>query len=299
MTALVFGANGQDGHYLIDELRRQGIEAVGVSRAGPWQHGDVGRRDDVERLLRALRPGLIFHLAANSTARHDALFENHETISTGTLNILEAVRLHCPEARVFVAGSALQFRNTGAPIDESAPFEACSAYAVARIQSVYAARYFRSRGVRTYVGYLFHHDSPRRPPRHVSQLIASAARRIAAGSHEVLELADASVVKEWTFAGDVARAMLALVQQDDVTEAVIGSGEGHSIQEWVERCFAIAGRPWQEHVRAAPAPGSGQLPVISRPDRIRSLHWTPRVSFDELAQIMMENRPEPPQNDPC
>lgn len=300
MKALVFGANGQDGHYLIEELRGRGVEAVGISRAGPWQRGDVARREDVEAALRAVRPALVFHLAANSTARHEALFENHETISTGTLNVLEGVRLHCPEARVFVAGSALQFQNSGAPIDETAPFEASSPYAVARIQSVYAARYFRSCGVRAYVGYLFHHDSPRRGPRHVSQLIAAAARRIARGSAETLELADVSVVKEWTFAGDVARAMLALIEQDDVMEAVIGSGQGHAIQEWVERCFAIAGRPWQEHVRPAPraaaAPASTSLPVVSRPDRIRSLGWTPRVSFDDLARLMMESGGERTEN---
>jgi GDPmannose 4,6-dehydratase len=288
VKALVFGANGQDGHYLVQELRGRGIEAVGISRGGPWQRGDVARREDVDAALRAVQPGLIFQLAANSTTRHDALFDNHETISTGALNVLEGARLHCPDARVFLAGSAVQFKNVGEPIDEQAPFEASSPYAVARIQSVYAARYFRSRGLRTYVGYLFHHDSPRRGPRHVAQLVAAAARRIGRGSDEVLELADPSVVKEWTFAGDVARAMVALVQQDDVTEAVIGSGEGHSIQEWVERCFAITGRPWQDHVRALPGARGEFSRLVSRPTRIRSLGWGPLVGFDELAQMMMK-----------
>lgn len=287
MKAVVFGANGQDGRYLVDELRQRGVEPIGVSRGGPWQRGDVSRREDVAAVLAAVQPAFVFHLAANSTARHEALFENHETISTGTLNVLEAARVHCPAARVFLAGSALQFRNDGSPIDEGTPFEASSPYAVARIQSVYAARYFRSKGLRTYVGYLFHHESPRRPPRHVSQLVASAARRIAAGSQETLELADVSVVKEWTFAGDVARAMLALVEQDDVTEAVIGSGEGHSIEEWVERCFAIAGRRWQDHVRAASAARGDRDRFLSRPARMRSLGWEPRVSFDQLARMMM------------
>ena len=296
MNALIFGANGQDGHYLTQELRGQGIEVVGVSRNGPWQHGDVARREDVEAVLRAVRPSLVFQLAASSTTRHEALFENHETISTGTLNVLEAARVHCPDARVFVAGSAVQFRNTGEPVDESAPFEASSPYAVARIQSVYAARYFRSCGLRTYVGYLFHHDSPRRGPKHVAQLIASAARRIARGSGEVLELADLTVVKEWTHAADVARAMLTLVQQDDVTEAVIGSGEGHSIEEWVERCFAMAGRRWQDHVRTREG-GRGEFArLVSRPARMKSLGWAPRIAFDELAAMMMAEAPAEPRS---
>ena len=289
MKALVFGANGQDGHYLVEELRGRGVETVGVSRSGPWQQADVSSREDVEAVLRAVRPSLIFQLAANSTTRHDALFENHETISTGALNVLEGARLHCPDARVFLAGSAVQFKNDGEPIDERAPFEASSPYAVARIQSVYAARYFRSKGLRTYVGYLFHHDSPRRGPRHVAQLIAAAARRIGDGTDEVLELADLTVVKEWTFAGDVARAMLTLVGQDDVTEAVIGSGEGHSIQEWVERCFAIVGRPWQDYVRSAAGARGEFSRMTSRPTVIRSLGWTPLVGFDELARMMVQD----------
>lgn len=291
MKALVFGANGQDGHYLIEELRGRGVEAVGFSRAGPWQRADVARREEVDAALRAVQPDLIFQLAANSTARHEALFENHETISTGALNVLEGARRHCPEARVFLAGSALQFVNRGEPIDEEAPFAASSPYAVARIQSVYAARYFRSLGLRTYVGYLFHHDSPRRGPRHVAQLIASAARRIGAGSTELLELADVEVVKEWTYAGDVARAMVTLVQQDDVTEAVIGSGEGRPIRDWVQRCFAVAGRDWQDHVRAPPG-GRGDFGrLVSRPARIRALGWAPQVSFDELAAMMVAQPP--------
>ena len=287
MTALIFGANGQDGPYLVEALRARGIEAVGVSRSGPWRRGDVAVRADVEAAVREVRPAYIFQLAASSTTRHEALHENHESISTGALNVLESARLHAPEARVFLAGSGLQFENAGAPIDETAPFEASSPYALARIHSVYAARYFRSRGLRTYVGYLFHHDSPRRGPRHVAQLVARAARRIGAGSDEVLELADTSVVKEWTFAGDVARAMVTLCAQDDINEAVIGSGEGHSIAEWVERCFAVVGRTWRDHVRLTPG-GRGEYPrLISRPARLRSLGWRPEVTFDQLAEMMV------------
>jgi GDPmannose 4,6-dehydratase len=288
VKALVFGANGQDGPYLCEALREKGVEVVGISRSGPWTRGDVANREEVDAAVRSSRPDYIFQLAASSTTRHEALFDNHASISTGALNVLESARLHAPTARVFIPGSAVQFKNVGQPIDEEAPFEASSPYAVARIQSVYAARYFRSLGVRTYVGYLFHHDSPRRGPRHVAQLIAAAARRIGGGSGEVLQLADTSVVKEWTFAGDVVQAMLALVNQDDVTEAVIGSGEGHSIEEWAERCFSAVGRNWRDHVHAAPG-GRGEYPrLVSRPARLRSLGWTPRVSFEQLAEMMME-----------
>jgi len=287
MNALIFGANGQDGHYLSDLCKSQGITPIGVSRSGDWVRGDVSNPDQVRDLIKRHTPAYIFHLAARSTTRHEALFENHETISTGTLNILESVRTIYPQARVFLAGSGLQFKNTGKPVSENDPFEASSAYAVARIQSVYAARYYRSLGVRVYVGYLFHHESPLRGPGHVSKLIALAAQRIAAGSSEILELGDITVEKEWTFAGDVAQAMLDLVRQDRVFEAAIGSGIAYSIQDWLEQCFSAIGKDWKHHVRLKEGFVAEYPRLVSDPSTIRSLGWSPKVGFAELARMMM------------
>jgi len=290
MKAAVFGCNGQDGAYLVDLLRGKGVETVGVSRSGEWHHADVGRLADVEAVLRGSRPDFIFHLAANSTTRHDALFENHETISTGALNILESARRYCPGARVFLTGSGVQFHNDGQPIDEGTPFEATSPYAVARIQSVFAARYYRSLGMRTYVGYLFHHESPMRKPTHLSRMIALAARRIASGVQQDISLGDISVVKEWTFAGDTMRAVLYLVEQDQVFEAVIGSGEGHSVQEWLDHCFSLVGLSWRNHVKVKGGFQAEYKYLLSRPTRIMSLGWRPAVSFEALAEMMMGPR---------
>lgn len=287
MNALIFGANGQDGHYLGSLFRTKGITPIGISRSGSGLRGDVGRYADVEALIREYAPAYIIHLAANSTARYDALFENHETISTGTLNILESVKTHCPQARVFLAGSGLQFVNTGQPISEDDPFEASSPYAVARIQSVYAGRYFRALGIRVYVGYLFHHESPLRKPCHVSKMISLAAQRIVAGSGEVLELGDISVEKEWTFAGDVAGAMFTLISQDRVFEAVIGSGVTYSIQNWLEKCFSLVGRDWREHVRIREGFAPEYSRLLSDPTKMRSLGWSPRTGLQELARLMM------------
>lgn len=287
MKALIFGASGQDGHYLAELCRAEGIDPVGVSRVGAPIRGDVARREDVRALVREHRPDYVFQLAASSTTRHEALFENHETISTGALNVLEAVRVEAPAARVFLAGSGVQFENRGAPISESTPFAATSPYAVARIQSVYAARYFRSLGVRVYVGYLFHHDSPLRKPGHVAMKVALAARRVAAGSGERLEIGDLTVEKEWTFAGDVARAMLLLVRQDQVVEAAIGSGEAHSIGAWIERCFSAAGADWRAHVDVRPGFVPEYPRLVSDPTTLRALGWTPRVGFDALARMMV------------
>lgn len=287
--AMVFGANGQDGYYLISLLRKQGIETVGVSRSGPWFHGDVGDFPVVETLLRDNNPDYIFHLAARSSTSHEAIFENHETIATGALNVLEAAFRHCRRSRIFIAGSGVQFQNVGQPIDEDTPFDATSPYAIARIQSVYAARYFRSIGLRVYVGYLFHHESPRRSPRHLSRKISLAAQSAASGSMERLAIGDVSVVKEWSFAGDIAAAIMTLVCQDEVVEAVIGSGEGHSVEEWLDRCFSFVGLRWQDHVDLVPGfrPEYGRL--VSRPSRIMSLGWSPVVDFGALATAMMSD----------
>lgn len=287
MKAIIFGANGQDGYYLHELCKLNGIEPVGVSRTGDWLYGDVACYDQVERLIKQHLPAYVFHVAANSTTRHDALFENHETISTGTLNILEAVKRDCPEAKVFIAGSGVQFRNTGNPISENDEFEANSAYSVARIQSVYAARYYRSLGIRAYVGYLFHHESPLRKPNHVSKMIALAVQRIAAGSDEIIELGDINVEKEWTFAGDVASGIFTLIEQNDVFETVIGSGVAYSIKDWLEHCFGLIGKDWHDYVRLRGGFTPEYKRLISNPKTLNSLGWFPKVQLAELAAMMM------------
>jgi GDPmannose 4,6-dehydratase len=287
MNALIFGAGGQDGHYLSELCKLKGIEPIGVSRSGNWLHGDVSQYELIAQLIKRHQPVYIFHVAANSVTRHDALFENHATISTGTLNILEAVKIHSPSSKVFITGSGVQFENKGLPISENDNFEANSPYSLARIHSVYAARYYRLLGLQVYVGYLFHHESPLRKAHHVSKMIALAVKRIADGSKENIELGDISVKKEWTFAGDVAKGIFTLINQDKVFEAVIGSGVVYSIQDWLEQCFTIIGINWRDYVRIR----EGFIPeykcLVSNPKTINSLGWFPAVKLSELAEMMV------------
>ncbi len=287
MKAIIFGASGQDGHYLIDLCKLKGVEPIGVSRSGSRVPGDVSSYEQVEQLVKQHKPEYIFHVAANSTTRHNALFENHETIATGSLNILEAVKKQHPESKVFLTGSGVQFVNRGLPISETDAFEASSPYSVARIQSVYAARYYRSLGIKVYVGYLFHHESPLRKPNHVSQMIALAARRIAKGSNETIKLGDITVEKEWTFAGDIARGILTLVEQDAVFEAAIGSGETHSIENWLEHCFGIIGRDWRKHVRLKEGFTPEYKRLHANPGTMNKLGWFPAVTLHQLAEMMI------------
>jgi len=286
--ALIFGAGGQDGHYLADLCGKQGIKSVSCSSsAGPWLQCNVADYGPVEDLVRTHQPAYIFHLAANSTTRHDVLFENHSAISTGTLNILESARLHAPRARIFLTGSGVQFKNRERPISERDEFEATSPYALARIHSIYAGRYYRALGLRVYAGYLFHHESPLRKPAHVSKMIAEAALRIANGSDEIIELGDLSVEKEWTFAGDIVEGIFTLINQDGVFEATIGSGKVYSIRNWLDACFALIKRDWRDHVNLHDAYAPEYRRLVCDPATMHKLGWQPTVGFDELARMMM------------
>ncbi|BCM90840.1 GDP-mannose 4,6-dehydratase [Abditibacteriota bacterium] len=267
--------------------RSLGVEPLGVSRSGDWIRGDVSSWGYVEALVAQHRPEFVFHLAANSTTRHGALFENHAAICTGALNILEAVKTHCPASKVFLSGSGLQFHNEGKPISERDSFEASSPYSLARIHSVYAARYYRTLGLKTYVGYFFHHDSPLRKEHHVSQMIAQASKRIGEGSGEMLEMGDVSVEKEWTFAGDVVEGIWALVQQERVFEATIGSGLTYSIEEWLDECFSLVGKQWKDHVRLRENFTPEYSRLVSDSSTMHALGWKPRVSLRDLARLMV------------
>jgi len=286
--AVIFGAAGQDGYYLSQLCRELGIETVCVSRSSGDVIGDVADFDLVGSVIERTRPDWVFHLAALSTTAASGALENHAAISTGSLNVLEATSRHCPEARVFITGSGLQLANRGRPIAASDDFDPSSPYAVSRIHSVYTARYYRARGIRAYVGYLFHHESPRRGKTHVARLVSSAAARSARGSREPLLIGSLDVRKEWTFAGDVVRGIWTLVNQDEVFEAAIGSGTPHSIGEFVAACFDAVGLRWQDHVRTKDAFSPEYSLLVSDPSVIRALGWQTQVGLEALAKMMVE-----------
>ena len=291
MKALIIGITGQDGYYLSELLSTKGITVIGISRSGVEGTGSVVDINLVASLIKNHQPQYIFHLAANSTTRHDALFENHETISTGTLNILESVRVHCSQAKVFLSGSAMQFKNEGLPIDELTSFEASSPYSIARIQSVYSARYYREKfGLNVYVGYFFNHDSPLRSEQHVNQKIVRAVQRIARGSSESLQLGNIDVKKEFSFAGDIVEAIWLLVNQNEIHEAVIGSGKAYSIREWAAYCFKKINLNYEDYIVAQNGFITEYDKLVSNPKVIMDMGWKPKFSFYQLADMMVKNK---------
>jgi GDPmannose 4,6-dehydratase len=122
-------------------------------------------------------------------------------------------------------------------------------------------------------------------------MIALAARRIAAGSVETVEMGDISVEKEWTLAGDVARGIIALVEQDNIFEATIGSGVTYSIENWLEQCFQLIGRDWREHLRLRDGFISEYKRLVSDYTTMHGLGWFPSVGLSELAKLIISSHP--------
>lgn len=285
MKALIFGSKGQDGFYLSQLLAEKGYQVTGADKStGPVVLDDF---QSVCNYLQEEKPELVFHLAAISSTRHDYLFDNHAAISTGTLHILEAVKRFSPGTKVFISGSGLQFRNDDRPIKESDPFEARDAYAVSRIASVYAARYFRSTGVKVYVGYFFNHDSPLRTEQHMTKKIAEAAKRAGRGEAVQLEIGDLDAVKEYGYAGDIVKGIWALVNQEKIWEANIATGKGYSIRDWLEQCFSRVGKKWQDYVTPNPGFKPDYRQLVADNTLITSTGWKPETGFGELADLMM------------
>ncbi len=295
--AIIFGANGQDGYYLCLLLQLNNIEVISISRNSGSVIGDVADREFVENIIKDRQPSYVFHFAANSTTKHSALLENHASISSGTLNILEAVKRHSPFAKVFISGSAMQFKNDGNPISEKTPFESSSAYSAERIYSVYLSRYYREKfNLNTYVGYLFNHDSPLRNVNHINQKIVLSAISIANGSQDKLIIGDVEAKKEFNYAGDIVMAIWQLVSQNDVSEMVIGSGVAYNIRSWIEYCYNKMGLNWEDHTIKDEKFVSDYDVLVSDPKLLISIGWKPTKNIFELADIMLNSAIEKQKN---
>lgn len=290
-SIIIFGAAGQDGYYLKQLCEKNGYSVIAVSRSqGDWVQGSVADKELVFELIRQHQPYCVFHLAANSSTRHDLVYENNETICTGSIHILEAVYQHSRHSRVFLSGSGLQFVNKGVPIKETDDFFAGSPYAAQRIYTTYLARYYRTLGVQTYVGYFFHHDSPLRSDRHLNIMIVNAALRIQGGSNEVIEIGNPDVIKEFNHAVDLMQAIWLLVNQEKMFEAVIGSGKGYTIRNWIDLCSDITGVNLNDFVQIKNGFVAEFGQLVSEPSVITGLGWKPFYDIKALAADIIEQK---------
>ena len=286
--ALIFGSNGQDGFFLSKLLDINNVDVFSSSRNNSNYNGKVEDKNFVEHLIKMIKPDYIFHFAANSSTSHITLYENHNAISTGTINILESTRKHSPNSRIFLSGSAMQFKNEELPINENTAFEAKSPYAFSRIHSVYTARYYRETfGMKIFVGYFFNHDSMLRSEKHINMKIAQFVKKIALGSDEKLIIGNMDVMKEYNYAEDIVEAVWLLVNQNEYYEVIIGSGKAYSILDWTKSCFDKIGKKWQDYVLV----NNNYIPdykiLVSNPKLLFSLGWTPKTDFNKLVNIMM------------
>lgn len=289
ITALIFGSNGQDGFYLNKLLGNNGIKVYNISRKNSEIIGDVTDYNFVKKIINEVQPNFIFHFAATSKISHDFIFVNHSSISLGTINILESVKLHSNNTKVFISGSALQFKNTGNPIDEFSEFDPSSAYATSRIHSVYTARYYREKfNLKIYIGYFFNHDSPLRSINHVNQKIINACVNISKGEVKKLTLGDVNIKKEFSFAGDIVEAVWLFVNQNSVFETVIGSGVAYSIIDWLQLCFSKFNLNWKDFVETNNSFEKNNLILVSNPKTIIGIGWKQKTNINELSTMMID-----------
>jgi GDPmannose 4,6-dehydratase len=280
-TALITGITGQDGSYLAELLlrkdyrvagtsRRRGVEFPGSDRV-ELRAVDLEDPDVVSRSLAEIQPDEVYHLAGQSSVGRS--FEEpagtFRSIALSTSNLLEAARLSTKRPRVFIAGSGEVFGDTGtARANENTPFAPASPYAVAKASAVELSRsYRRFHGVFVSVGFLYNHESPRRPELFATRKIVRTACAIAARRATTLELGDLSVVRDWGYAPEYVDAMWRTLQKPDPDDFIIATGESRTLAEFVGLVFRRLGLATEGHVVSNPA--------LFRPSEVRALHADP------------------------
>lgn len=268
--ALVCGISGQDGSYLAQLLLQKGYQVYGTSRDAQMSNFEnlvrLGIRDQVQMLsmaprdfrsvlqvLKQVHPDEVYNLSGQSSVglSFNQPVETLESIATGTLNFLEAIRFMDQPIRFYNAGSSECFGDTGnTPADENTPFRPRSPYAVAKATAFWeVANYREAYGLFAGSGILFNHESPLRPSRFVTQKIIGAAQRIAQGSDEKLLLGNTSVQRDWGWAPEYVEAMYLMLQQPKAEDYVIATGQTYSLQSFVEQTFQCLNLNWQDHVQ--------------------------------------------------
>jgi GDPmannose 4,6-dehydratase len=219
--------------------------------------------------------------------------ETLESITVGTLNILECIRLLARPIKFYNAGSGECFGDTGGkPANECTPFHPRSPYAVAKSAAFWeVANYRDSYGLYACSGILFNHESPLRPRRFVTRKVIAAAVRIAHGSDEQLVLGDLAIRRDWGWAPEYVEAMWAMLQQERPEDLVIATGTADSLEEFVDTAFTTLGLNWRDHVRTDAS--------LFRPSEIHCgfgdaskaatrLDWKARTLMPEVVRRMVE-----------
>lgn len=310
-TALIFGISGQDGAYLAQLLLNKGYRVVGASRDAQMSAFtnlvSLGIRNQVDvesaslkefrsvlQVLKKVQPHEVFNLAGQSSVAlsFDQPVEAFDSISIGTLNLLEAIRFLNGPIRLYNAASSECFGNTeGKAADETTPFHPRSPYAVAKSAAFWhVANYREAYGLFACSGILFNHESPLRPLRFVTRKIADAACRIALNKTEKLTLGNISVQRDWGWAPEYVEAMWRMLQQDRPEDYVIATGETHRLQDFVQEAFAAVDLHWRDHVKFTDALYRPTDIITARatPQKAaQALGWRARAKMRDVARMMV------------
>ena len=315
--ALITGITGQDGSYLTEHLLDLGYEVHGTIRrsssfnTGRIDHlyrdpheagvrmfthyGDLSDPVALTRLIYSIAPDEIYNLGAQSHVGVSFGIPEYtfDVTGAGTLRLLEAVRDSGVPSRIYQAGSSEMFGATPPPQSEASPFYPRSPYAVAKVAAHWmGVNYREAYGMFVSNGILFNHESPRRGETFVTRKITRAVARIKAGLQNKLYLGNLDAKRDWGYAPDFVRAMQMMLAHPEPGDWVVATGEMHSVREFCELSFEIAGLgSWEPYVAIDPRyfrPTEVDA-LRGDPSRAKSeLGWEPEVSFERLAEIMVE-----------
>lgn len=309
-TALVTGISGQDGSYLAEHLLDEGYRVFGLIRQTSahslgrvghlserveFLNGDLLDQNSLINAVAAAQPDEVYNLAAQSfvPASFSQPVLTGEFTALGVTRILESIRVVNPKIRFYQASSSEMFGKVETvPQNEDTKFHPRSPYGVAKLYGHWiTANYRESYGIFAVSGILFNHESPRRGPEFVTRKITLGAARIAVGKQKELRLGNLDARRDWGYTGDFVRAMRLMLQQKEPKDYVIGTGETHTVREFLDLAFSEVGLDWRQHVVIDPKlvrPAEVDL-LISDPCRAKEgLGWEPTVTFHKLVKMMVE-----------
>jgi len=316
--ALITGITGQDGSYLAELLLSKGYEVHGLIRRSSTfntrridhiysdphlgggkvhlylHYGDISIGETLLDIIYNVKPDEIYHLAAQSHVRVSFEMPEYtgEITGLGTTRILEAIRKSGINTRFYQASSSEMFGAAKPPQNENTPFEPRSPYAAAKVYAYWLARNYRE-GYNIFAsnGILFNHESPRRGETFVTRKITRALAQIKAGKQSELFLGNLDAKRDWGYAAEYVEAMWKILQLDKADDFVVGTGESHSVREFLDEAFGYAGMDWQQYVKIDPRyfrPTEVDY-LLADPDRSQKLlDWKPKVKFHELVRIMVD-----------
>lgn len=315
--ALITGITGQDGSYLAELLLSKGYEVHGIIRRASTfntcridhiyhdphngdkinlylHYGDIAVGETLQHIIYNIRPDEIYHLAAQSHVRvsFDMPEYTGDVTGLGTIRILEAVRKAGVAARFYQASSSEMFGAAKPPQSENTLFEPQSPYAAAKVYAYWITRNYRDAyGIYSYNGILFNHESPRRGETFVTRKITRALAAIKAGKQKKLYLGNLDAKRDWGYAPEYVEAMWKMLQLDKADDFVIGTGESHTVREFLQEAFTYAGMNYEEYVEIDPRyfrPTEVDY-LLSDPSKAeKQFNWKPKVKFHELVRIMVD-----------